>query len=87
MNTVRHIRRQLGLTQAALAQELGVSQSNVAHYERHQTVPPEVARRLIAFAATRGQALSFDDTYGASPAGRALPDAAAAHHDKEQDHA
>lgn len=65
MNTIRRIRERLGLTQAALARGLGLSQANIAHYEKGQTMPPDVARRLIGLARERGCALSFDHVYGA----------------------
>ena len=64
MSTIRTIRDRLGLTQAALAEGIGCTQGNVGHYEKGQTVPPEMARRLIAFAATRGVSITFDDVYG-----------------------
>lgn len=64
MNSISRIRGQLGVTQSALASVLRVSQGNVSHYERGQGMPPDVAKRLIAFAATQGVALSFEDIYG-----------------------
>jgi putative transcriptional regulator len=64
MNRISHIRAQLAVTQKALADVLQVSQGNVSHYERGQSMPPEVAKRLITFAAERGHSLSFDDIYG-----------------------
>lgn len=68
MNSISHIRAKLKVTQQALAEALQVSQGNVSHYERGQSVPPEVAKRLIIFAGKRGHALTFDDIYGAPPA-------------------
>lgn len=68
MNTIKTIRDKLGVTQAQLAVALQRSQGNVAFYERGQTMPPEVAKRLIAYAQGRGQAVSFEDIYGAVPA-------------------
>ncbi len=68
MNAIKSIRTRLGLTQAALAEAIGCTQGNVGHYEnKGQTVPPEVARRLIAHAASLGVPLSFDDVYGPPP--------------------
>lgn len=65
MNTIKAIRTRLGLTQTALAEGIGCTQGNVGHYEnKGQTVPPEVARRLIAFAAGLGVQLSYEDIYG-----------------------
>ena len=64
MNSISNIRARLKVTQQALADALQVSQGNISHYERGQSVPPEVAKRLIAFAGKRGQVLTFDDIYG-----------------------
>lgn len=64
MNTIKSIRERLGVTQAALAEGIGCTQGNVGHYERGQTVPPDMARRLIAFAGARGHRVSYDDIYG-----------------------
>jgi putative transcriptional regulator len=64
MNSISHIRATLKVTQQALADALQVSQGNISHYERGQSVPPEVAKRLIAYAGQRGQTLTFDDIYG-----------------------
>ncbi len=63
MNTFRSIRHALGCTQAELGAALGMTQGNVSFYEKGQTVPPEVARKLIDFARTKGHALTFDDVY------------------------
>lgn len=71
MNNIAPIRRRLAMSQAALAVELGVTQGNVSFYERGQTVPPDVARKLIDFAATRGITLTFDDVYAEMPASKA----------------
>lgn len=65
MNSIKSIRTKLGLTQSELAAAIGCTQGNIGHYEnKGQTVMPDVARRLIAFAATRGLHLTFDDIYG-----------------------
>jgi DNA-binding transcriptional regulator YiaG len=64
MNTFSEIRKRLQQTQSALAESLGVTQSNVAHYEAGQTVPPDVARRLIDRAAELGHDITFNDVYG-----------------------
>ena len=63
MNSIKHIRCQLGLTQKALALGIGCTQGNVWHYEMGQSVPPPAAAKLIAFAATRGLVLTYDDIY------------------------
>lgn len=66
MNAIRTIRERLRMTQQALAGELGCTQGNVGHYERGQTVPPDVARRLIEASAQRGLCIGFDHVYGAA---------------------
>jgi putative transcriptional regulator len=66
MNPIARIRAQLGVTQSAMADALNVTQGNVSHYERGQGVPPEVAKRLIAYAQTMGHVVTFDDIYGAA---------------------
>lgn len=64
MNNFKHIRTLLGLSQQAIADGLNCSQSNIAHIELgKQEVSPDLARLLIAFAATRGVVISFDDIY------------------------
>lgn len=65
MNKIKSIRERLGLTQTALAKGIGCTQGNVGHYEnKNQRIPPDVAKRLIAFAANRGLKLSYEDIYG-----------------------
>ena len=64
MNCIKTIRDKLGMTQAALAHVLGMTQRNVAFYERGQAVPPPVARRLICYARSQGHVLGYEDVYG-----------------------
>jgi putative transcriptional regulator len=64
MNAIKSIRASLEMTQAELARVLDMTQANVAFYERGQTVPPDVARRLILFARSRGFTLGYEDVYG-----------------------
>lgn len=71
MNNLRSIRERLGVTQQVLADGIGCTQGNIGHYERGQTIPPDSARRLIAFAREHNVELSFDDVYG-EPAARAV---------------
>lgn len=65
MNTISQIRAHLGVTQAAMAEGLGVTQANISHYERGQAMPPRVAAKLIAYAATYGVSLTYDEIYAA----------------------
>lgn len=73
MHNLKSIRERLGLTQQALAAGIGCTQGNVGHYERGQTLPPNMARKLIEFADAHGLRISFDTVYGAAP----LPELAA----------
>lgn len=59
------IRKRLGFSQADIAAAIGCTQGNVSFYERGQTIPPEVARKLIAVARRNGLMLTFDMVYGA----------------------
>ena len=51
---LKRIRRGLGLTQAALAAELGVSRVSLARWEIGQHPIPELASRLIRHLAREG---------------------------------
>ena len=63
MNTISQIRARLGVTQSAMGDGIGVSQANVSNYERGQAMPPHVAAKLIAYAASLGVALTYDEIY------------------------
>ena len=67
MNQISHIRERLGVTQAAMAQGIAVSQGNVSNYERGQKMPPDVAARLIAYAQTLGHSITYNDVYELPP--------------------
>lgn len=69
MHHLKSIRERLGVTQQALADGIGCTQGNVGHYERGQTLPPEMAAKVIAFAAEKGLRISYDHVYG----GASLP--------------
>lgn len=77
MHNLRAIRHRLGVTQQQLADGLGMTQANVSHYEAGQTVPPTVARSVIAFAADRGLTLTYDDVYNTQTSPAAASPAAA----------
>jgi len=73
MSNIKAIRERLSLTQAALAEGIGCSQGNIGHYEKGQTVPPDMAKRLITYAATRGELVTYEEIYGdAAAEGSAL---------------
>lgn len=64
MNPIQTIRGRMRVTQVALAKALGVTQSNVSHYEQGQEMPPQVAKLLIKFAASLGEIVTYNDIYG-----------------------
>lgn len=79
MCNIKTIRDRLGLTQVALAAGIGCSQGNIGHYEnKGQTMPPDVAKRLIAFAATMGHKIGYDDVYGVPNVAQSLAECAQA---------
>ncbi|WP_395652533.1 helix-turn-helix transcriptional regulator [Brevundimonas sp.] len=72
MNGIRHIRKQLGLTQAQLAQAIGSEQSSICTYELGKfTLKPELARRVAELARERGFECTLDDVYSEAPILRA----------------
>lgn len=75
MHTLKPIRANLGATQKEMADGIGCSQGNVANYERGQTLPPDMAKRVIDFAASRGLPLTMGQIYGMEP----LPEKTAEH--------
>lgn len=81
MSNFKSIREQLDVTQSALAAAIGCSQGNVSFYEKGQTLPPDAARRLIAYAKTLGHDITFDQIYSTEQTTEALkPQALAAIH-------
>lgn len=64
MHNLKTIRERLDVTQQALADGIGCTQGNVAHYERGQTLPPDMARKVIDFSASKGLFITFDHVYG-----------------------
>lgn len=63
MNPIQTIRARLGVTQAVMAQGIGVTQANVSNYEHGQTMPPDVAGKLIGYAKSLGHVVTYDDIY------------------------
>jgi transcriptional regulator with XRE-family HTH domain len=48
---LRQLRRQLGLTQVALARAIGMTSTSVARYERGEVPIPEPVARLVTLLA------------------------------------
>ncbi|HEY5800919.1 MAG TPA: helix-turn-helix transcriptional regulator [Burkholderiaceae bacterium] len=63
MNTFRAIRDRLELTQQAMGDALGMTQGNISFYEKGQTVPPDVAKKVVTLAASLGHEITLDDVY------------------------
>lgn len=64
-NRIKDIRTRMGMTQQEFAVMLERTQGNIGHYElREQTMPPDVARKLIFEAAIRGHRVTYEDIYG-----------------------
>ena len=63
MHPMKRIRLRLGCSQDEIGHGMGCSRVNISYYERGQTIPPDAARRLIAFAAKHGLALDFNHIY------------------------
>ena len=66
MNNLKSVRKWLNVTQGEIADGIGCTAGNVGHYERGQTLPPEMARKLITFATSKGLQIGFDHIYGAA---------------------
>lgn len=64
MHRFKAIRQLLSVTQEQMAAGLSATQTQISYLDRGATVTPDTARRLIAYAATLGVRLSFDQIYG-----------------------
>lgn len=68
MNGIKHIRKQLGMTQAEFAAAIGSEQWNVSTYEAGKCVlKPDLARRVVDLAQSRGFHCTLDLVYSAQP--------------------
>lgn len=73
MHNLKAIRERLNVSQQALADGIGCTQGNVGHYERGQTLPPAMARKLIDYAASLGLRIGFDHIYGRAALPKSAP--------------
>jgi putative transcriptional regulator len=79
MSTIKAIRELLKpCTQTQLADGLNCSQGRVWQMEQGDTIQPEMAERLIEFAAGRGLVLTMDQIYGRVPLPLPVPEQKAA---------
>jgi transcriptional regulator with XRE-family HTH domain len=74
ISPVLAIRKAIRLTQADLAEKIGVGQTNVCAYERgRQGISPATAKAIVGVAKAAGLDISMDHVYGLRP----LPEKAA----------
>ena len=64
MNNILAIRRRLGLQQSEFADSIGVTQSNVSHYENGRNDPSlDVGRKVVALAKQMGHCVTLEDVF------------------------
>lgn len=64
MSSMKTIREKAGVTQAVLAQMIGLTQSAIAHYESGRRKPPlDECRRIVAALNTSGADVTLDDVF------------------------
>lgn len=68
MNAIQDLRKAAGLSQAALARELSVTQSTISQYERGE-IRPDVSRALRLLEIAKGLKLriALEDIYRPAP--------------------
>jgi DNA-binding XRE family transcriptional regulator len=66
--SLRELRQSIGLSQASLAKELGISKTAISYIETgRRRLPFSIALRLIIFFGGKGIKLSIDDIYKSLP--------------------
>lgn len=66
MNNILSIRKRLGLQQTEFAEEIGVTQSNVSHYENGRNDPsPAIGLRVVALAQRLGVVVTLEEVFSA----------------------
>lgn len=63
MHVIEQLRKRLELTQAEFGIAVGVSQGMVSNYERGADPSPDTARKIVAFARSRGVPFTIDQLY------------------------
>ena len=66
--SLRELRQSIGLSQASLAKELGISKTAISYIETgRRRLPFSIALRLIIFFGSKGIKLTMDDIYKSLP--------------------
>ncbi|GAB6263224.1 helix-turn-helix transcriptional regulator [Photobacterium sp. R1] len=64
MSNLKQIRLQLGLSQAALAKQAGITQGAIAHFERGKRTPSiDMCWKVVNALNALGASCSFDDVF------------------------
>ncbi|MFW9099589.1 helix-turn-helix transcriptional regulator [Pseudomonas sp. P4795] len=64
MSNMKSIREKVGVTQAALAKTVGLTQGAIAHYENERRKPGlDECRRIVDALNTSGAAVTLDDVF------------------------
>ena len=64
MNRIKEFRELAVMTQEALANELGLSQGAVAHYENGKRTPDlDVCRNIVSVFIEKGLTVTLDDVF------------------------
>lgn len=64
MNRIKECREQVSLTQALLAQRLGLSQGAIAHYENNKRTPElDLCRDIVSVFIEKGLTVTLDDVF------------------------
>ncbi|MDR5611272.1 MULTISPECIES: helix-turn-helix transcriptional regulator [unclassified Arsenophonus] len=64
MNNLKKLRKQAGMTQARLANALGLTQGAVAHYEKGiRRLNIDIAKKILSEFNSRGIFCTFEDVF------------------------
>lgn len=64
MSNIKAIREKAGVTQAALAKTLGLTQGAIAHYENERRKPGlDECRKIVDALNSSGAAVTLDDVF------------------------
>ncbi|MFS1539522.1 MAG: helix-turn-helix transcriptional regulator [Candidatus Phlomobacter fragariae] len=68
MNNLKKLRKQTGMTQAGLANALGLTQGAIAHYEKGiRRLNIDTAKKILSEFNSRGLFCTFEDVFSSRP--------------------